>query len=142
MAPNIEKTTLPLKTIHLKLSILPNHTLSDDLADALVSAAEVLGVPSKARRHFVAVTLVHALKDIAQEGLVVGFQGHIFIGLDHPNGSGSELAYRQESLSAHVHIAPQIHALIGRIIPENAEQSPHTHWTGACLPSGLFFLDL
>ena len=44
----------------------------DAFADAFVFAVEVLGPPSKARRHFVAVTLVHALRDIAQEGLVVG----------------------------------------------------------------------
>ena len=41
-------------------------------ADAFVFAVEVLCPPSKARRHLVAMTLVHALRDIAQEGLVVG----------------------------------------------------------------------
>ena len=54
-------------------------------------AVEVLGPPSEARRHFVAMTLVHTLRDIAQEGLVVGLQGHIFIGLDNPGGG---LAFR------------------------------------------------
>ena len=63
----------------------------DAFADAFVFAVEVLGAPSKARRHFVAVTLVHALRDIAQEGLVVGLQGHVFIGLDNPGGG---LAFR------------------------------------------------
>jgi len=56
-----------------------------------VLAVEVLGAPSKARRHFVAMTLVHALRDIAQESLVVGLQGHVLIGLDNPSGG---LAFR------------------------------------------------
>lgn len=47
----------------------------DAFANAFVFAVEVLGPPSKARRHFVAMTLVHALRDIAQEGLVAGLQG-------------------------------------------------------------------
>ena len=63
----------------------------DAFADAFVFAVEVLGPPGEARRHFVAVTLVHALRDIAQEGLVVGLQGHVFIGLDNPGGG---LAFR------------------------------------------------
>ena len=67
----------------------------DTFADAFVFAVEVLGAPSKARRHFVAVTLVHALRDIAQEGLVVGLQGHVFIGLDNPGGG---LAFRDAEI--------------------------------------------
>ena len=63
----------------------------DAFADAFVFAVEVLCPPGEARRHFVAVTLVHALRDIAQEGLVVGLQGHVFIGLDNPGGG---LAFR------------------------------------------------
>ena len=44
----------------------------DAFADAFVFAVEVFCPPGKARRHFVAMTLVHALRDIAQEGPVVG----------------------------------------------------------------------
>lgn len=64
-------------------------------ADALVFAVEVLGPPSKARRHFVAMTLVHALRDIAQEGLVVGLQGDVFVGLHDPRGG---LAFRDAEI--------------------------------------------
>ena len=56
----------------------------DAFADAFVFAVEVLGAPSKARRHFVAVTLVHALGDITEEGLVVGIhETHPSIGSLH-----------------------------------------------------------
>ena len=75
----------------------------DAFADAFVFAVEVLGAPSKARRHFVAVTLVHALRDIAQEGLVVGLQGHVFIGLDNPGGG---LAFRDAEVVVAGHQAP------------------------------------
>ena len=75
----------------------------DAFADAFVFAVEVLGAPSKARRHFVAVTLVHALRDIAQEGLVVGLQGHVFIGLDNPSGG---LALRDAEVVVAGHQAP------------------------------------
>ena len=33
----------------------------------------------------------HARRDFAQEGLVVGLQGHVSMGLDHPGGG---LAFR------------------------------------------------
>ena len=75
----------------------------DAFADAFVFAVEVLGPPSKARRHFVAMTLVHALRDIAQEGLVVGLQGHVFIGLDNPGGG---LAFRDAEVVVAGHEAP------------------------------------
>ena len=76
---------------------------SDAFADAFVFAVEVLGPPSKARRHFVAVTLVHALRDIAQESLVVGLQGHVFIGLDNPGGG---LAFSDAEVVVAGHQAP------------------------------------
>ena len=75
----------------------------DAFADAFVFAVEMLGPPSKARRHFVAVTLVHALRDIAQEGVVVGLQGHVFIGLDN---SGGGLAFRDSEVVVAGHEAP------------------------------------
>ena len=75
----------------------------DAFADAFVFAVEVLGPPGEARRHFVAVTLVHALRDIAQEGLVVGLQGHVFIGLDNPGGG---LAFRDAEVVVAGHQAP------------------------------------
>ena len=75
----------------------------DAFADALVFAVEVLGPPGEARRHFVAVTLVHALGDIAQEGLVVGLQGHVFIGLDNPGGG---LAFRDAEVVVAGHQTP------------------------------------
>ena len=59
----------------------------DAFADAFVFAVEVFCPSSKARRHLVAMTLEHALGDIAQEGLVVSLQGHVFIGLNNPGGS-------------------------------------------------------
>ena len=49
-------------------------------------AVEVLCPPCEVRRHFVAMTLVHALRDIVQEGLFVGLQWHVFIGLDNLSG--------------------------------------------------------
>ena len=84
----------------------------DAFADAFVFAVEVLGAPSKARRHFVAMTLVHALRDIAQEGLVVGLQGHVFIGLDNPGGG---LAFR----NAEVVVAG--HKATGQAAEEDAQ---------------------
>lgn len=45
---------------------------ADAFADAFGVAGEGGGAPSRARRHLVAMTLVHALRNIAQEGLVVG----------------------------------------------------------------------
>ena len=51
----------------------------DAFTDAFVFAVEVLGAPSRARRPFVAVMPAHARRDIAQEGLVVGLQGHVFM---------------------------------------------------------------
>ena len=75
----------------------------DAFTDAFVLAVEVLGAPSKARRHFVAVTLVHALRDIAQEGLVVGLQGDVFVGLYDPGGG---LAFRDAEVVVAGHQAP------------------------------------
>ena len=75
----------------------------DAFADALVFAVEVLGPPGEARRRFVTVTLVHALGDIAQEGLVVGLQGHVFIGLDNPGGG---LAFRDAEVVVAGHQTP------------------------------------
>lgn len=75
----------------------------DAFANAFVFAVEMFGPPSKARRHFVAMTLVHALRDIAQEGLVVGLQGHVFIGLDNPGGG---LAFRDAEVIVAGHKAP------------------------------------
>lgn len=66
-------------------------------------AVEVLGPPSEVRRHFVAMTLVHALRDIVQEGLVVGLQGHVLIGLDNPGGG---LAFRDAEVVVAGHQAP------------------------------------
>ena len=63
--------------------LLPAPSLADAFADAFVFAVEVLGAPSRARRPCVAVMPAHARRDFAQEGLVVGLQGHVFIGLDH-----------------------------------------------------------
>ena len=40
------------------------------------------------------------------------------MGLDHPGSGAAEPAHRQESLDD-VYIGSQIHALIGRIMPEN-----------------------
>ena len=75
----------------------------DAFADAFVFAVEVLGPPGEARRHFVTVTLVHALRDIAQEGLVVGLQGHVFIGLNNPGGG---LAFRDAEVVVAGHQTP------------------------------------
>ena len=49
------------------------------------------------------MTLVHALRDIAEEGLVVGLQGHVFIGLDNPRGG---LAFRDAEVVVAGHQAP------------------------------------
>ena len=75
----------------------------DAFADAFVFAVEVLGPPGKARRHYDAMALIHALRDIAQEGLVVGLQGHVFIGLDNPGGG---LAFRDAEVVVAGHKAP------------------------------------
>ena len=75
----------------------------DAFADAFVFAVEMLCPPSKARRHLVAMTLIHTLRDIAQEGLVVGLQGHVFIGLDNPGGG---LAFRDAEVVVAGHQAP------------------------------------
>ena len=75
----------------------------DAFADAFMFAVEVFGPPGKARRHFIAMPLVHALRDIAQEGLVVGLQGHVFIGLDNP---GCGLAFRDAEVVVAGHQAP------------------------------------
>ena len=75
----------------------------DAFADALMFAVEVLGSPSEARRHFVAMTLVHTLRDIAQESLVVGLQGHVFIGLYNPCGG---LTFRDAEVVVAGHQTP------------------------------------
>ena len=75
----------------------------DAFADTFVFAVEVLGPPSETRRHFVAMTLVHALRDISQEGLVVGLQGNVFVGLHDPRGS---LALRDAEVVVAGHQAP------------------------------------
>ena len=75
----------------------------DAFADAFVFAVEVFCPPGEARRHFVAMTLVHALRDISQESLVVGLQGHVFIGLDNPGGG---LAFRDAEVVVAGHQAP------------------------------------
>lgn len=66
-------------------------------------AVEMLGPPGEARRHFVAMTFVHALRDIPQEGFVVCLQGHVFIGLDNPGGG---LAFRDAEVVVAGHEAP------------------------------------
>ena len=53
--------------------------------DSFGLAVAVPGAPSRARRPFVAVMPAHAPGDFAQEGLVVGLQGHVSMGLDHCN---------------------------------------------------------
>ena len=47
---------------------------------------EVLDPAGETRRHFVAMALVHRFGHVAQEGLVVGTQRDIFVGLDNPRG--------------------------------------------------------
>ena len=49
------------------------------------------------------MTLVHALRDIVQERLVVGLQGHVFIGLDNPSGG---LAFLNAEVVVAGHEAP------------------------------------
>ena len=53
-------------------------------AHAFGVAVEGPGSPSRARRPFVAVMPAHARRDIAQEGLVVGLQGHLSMDIISP----------------------------------------------------------
>ena len=70
----------------IKQGIIPLATppAADAFADAFVFAGEVPGAPSRARRPFVAVMPAHARRDIAQEGLVVGLQGHVSMDIIPP----------------------------------------------------------
>ena len=56
---------------------------ADAFSDTFVFTVEVPAAPSRARRPCVAVMPAHALRDITQEGLAVGLQGHVSMGLDH-----------------------------------------------------------
>ena len=76
----------------------------DALADAFVLAVEMLGPAGETRRHVVPMALVHALRHIAEDSLVVGLQRHVFIGLDDPGG---RFALRHAEVVVARHQAPR-----------------------------------
>lgn len=66
-------------------------------------AVVILGPLDETRRHLVGGTPIHVLRDIAQEGLIAGFQRHVFIGQKIPSGG---LAFRYAEVVAAGHQSP------------------------------------
>ena len=72
------------------------------LADAVVFAEEVLRPVGETCGHLLFVLAVEGARGVAQEGLVLGAQGDVFVGLDDPGGG---LAFRDAEVVVAVHQA-------------------------------------